>query len=81
MLDHNGNMTGIEESDIENASISFNLWWKDWKTLIELIVAVVFVHTGMLLIHMIWICIESVRGMLVFWLAGVWAKITRTAGE
>lgn len=81
MLGHNGNMTGIEESDIENASISFNLWWKDWKTLIELIVAVVFVHIGMLLIHMIWICIESVRRMLVFWLTGVWAKITHTAGE
>jgi hypothetical protein len=58
-------MTGIEESDIEKASSSFNYWWSDWKKLMVLILVIAFVHTGMLLIQLIWVGIESIRKMVV----------------
>lgn len=59
-------MTGIEESDIEKASNSFNFWWGDWKKLMALILVITFVHTSMLLIQLIWIGIGSIREMAVF---------------
>lgn len=59
-------MTGIEESDIEKASNSFNFWWGDWKKLMALILVITFVHTSMLLIQLIWIVIGSINGMLFF---------------
>lgn len=51
-------MTGIEESDIEKASGLFNYWWGDWKKLLGSILVIVFVHTGMLLMRLIWIGVE-----------------------
>lgn len=58
-------MTGIEESEIEKASSSFDFWWNDWKKLMSLILVIAFVHTGMILAQLIWIGIESIRRILV----------------
>lgn len=57
-------MSGIEESDIEKASSLFNYWWGDRKKLMGSILVIVFFHTGMLLMQLILIGVESIWGML-----------------